>query len=79
MNHDGQTYMRCEDCGEFVNSSEEGAHKCFISDQTMYAFVCLKLRIGRKINELRRDVERGDLLRFELAARLQKLEEELEP
>lgn len=28
MNCDGQEYLRCRDCGEFVNSSEAEAHKC---------------------------------------------------
>lgn len=28
MRNDTQTYLRCADCGEFVNSSEEAAHEC---------------------------------------------------
>ena len=28
MRSDGQHYLCCEDCGEYVNSSEAGAHRC---------------------------------------------------
>lgn len=28
MNSDGQHYLRCDSCGEYVNSSEAGAHEC---------------------------------------------------
>jgi len=28
MKSDGQVYLRCDDCGAIVNSSEERAHRC---------------------------------------------------
>ena len=28
MNNDSQVYLRCADCGEYVNESEAGAHRC---------------------------------------------------
>lgn len=28
MNSDNQTYLRCNNCGEYVNESEAAAHRC---------------------------------------------------
>lgn len=32
MNSDGQHYLCCETCGDYVNSSEAGAHRCNLSN-----------------------------------------------
>ena len=35
MNTDGQQYLRCDDCGEYVNSTEAEAHQCSNASSTV--------------------------------------------
>jgi hypothetical protein len=48
MRSDGQHYLCCKQCGEYVNSSEAGAHRCVLAkaDRRSIVRACVCLPVG---------------------------------